>query len=448
METNFNIISATTVPENYSWDTGLPFDSSINTVPAYSTTNYTSGYAPGLKVKFNNLSRISAIVRNLSYNWNFGDYYHDTTNFVTTTGVDVVEHIYVMPGKYSVTLNALETLPELNTLVANDRFCLGRHKVRWFWDDLKTTTLNNITWDETRCIKLQTTPSNRFKPKTWGNEYACLGKYCKAWSWLGNIRQTAQLGAVKWNETQTEAEFVKKWQFEPNNIECDADEAIEPFSVTTIKPFIVEVVEKPPIAGMYSVTQPLTGDLPFVVELSPKFCKTGSFPIDRIDWNFGDGSPTITITRYTPPVNQAFVRGVPTPYPDDINDVRNYNVRHTYNIVKDTYPLFYPSLTCYSANTNTHDACSLTIGPLSIPYEPDTFKVVKSRNTTNGNVYALEIDDNITFITTASAIKEPIKNIIFNVPENPIKNTLNLPSTLFTGNSGDGYLNAPNISLL
>lgn len=449
METvDFNIVRADTVPINYTWDTGVPFDSLINTEPAYSTTTYTSGYAPGLKVKFKNLSFIGINVRNITYNWDFGDYYNDTANFISLTGNDDVEHIYVMPGKYTVTLNAAETLPSLDLTIGNDKKCLGRHKVRWFWDDLKKTTLNNITWDETKCRKLASTPSERYKPKTWGDEYECLGKYCKAWSWLGNTPSVAQLGAVKWKETQTEAEFQKKWQFEPNDIECEADQAIEPFSKSTIKTSIIEVFEMPPTAGMHSLTQPVTGESPFTVVLSPKLCKTGSFPIDRIDWDFGDGSPIVSITRYTTPQDNIFKRAVPVPYPDDLADVRNYTATHTYEFTKNTYPLFYPSLTCYSANTNTYDSCSIVIGPLSVPYAPKTIKVIKNRNTTNGNIYALEVDDNLLFVTTSQEKKSTNNKIIFNTPSNPLKNTLRLPNTTYTGNSGNNYLNAPNISLL
>ena len=448
METvDFNIVSADTVPINYTWDAGVPFDSLDNTVPAYSTTSYTSGYAPGLKVRFSNLSKISPIVRNTAYNWNFGDYYNDTDNFTTTTSANtVVEHTYVMPGRYAVILNAAETLPEQNNLVANDRYCLGRHVVRWFWDDLTCQSLNNIRWDETKCNR-GSTPLNRYRPKTWGDEYACLGKYCKAWSWMGHVRSIAQLGAVRWNETQTGSEYEKKWQFEPNNIECAVAEAIEPFSQTTIKQNIIEVFEVPPVASMHSVTQPVTGTAPFTVTLTPKACKTGSFPIDRIDWNLGDGTPTITVTRYTEPANKRFTKAIPLPFPDDPADVRNYNVTHTYNFTKDTYPIFYPSLTCYSANTNTADACSITIGPLSVSYKPNKISLVKGKNTSKGNIYALEVDDNITFVTSTTS-NNASNPIIFNTPTNPIKNSINLPSSLYTGNSGNGYLNAPNISLL
>jgi hypothetical protein len=447
MQANFRIINSETVPNDYIWDKGVPFDTPSNTVPGYSTNNYTSGYAPGLKVYFENLSQISAIVRNISYNWDFGDYYNDTTNFVTTTAKDMVEHTYVMPGKYNVTLNAAETLPTLDTTVANDRYCLGRHKVRWFWDDLTSESLNNITWDETKKIKPGSMSTNRFKPKTWGNEYACLGKYCLAWTWMTLTPNTTQLGAVRWNETQTEGNFEKRWQFQPNDEECDADAAYLPFSTSTTKTFMVEVIEKPPVAGMHSVTQPVTGNAPLTLEFTSKACQTGSFPIDRIDWDFGDGSPVMSITRYTTPTDKNVKKAVPTPFPNDPVDVRNYNVTHTYNFVKRTYPVFYPSLTCYSANTNTYDTCSLVVGPLTVSYEPSSIKIVKNRNTTQGNIYALEVDDNITFITTkpSSATEEVIK---FNVPVNSIKNTLNNPSSLYTGNSGNGYLNAPNISLL
>lgn len=195
--------------------------------------------------------------------------------------------------------------------------------------------------------------------------------------------------------------------YETNDTICGVSNApflnsSETTEQTIIKTMYVTVQELPPVASILSVSA-VNGNSPLKVQLSPRNCKAGSFPIDRIDWDFGDGSPIITISRYTLPVldnNKTINTGY---FISDPLDVRNIDVVHTYFRNKDTYPVFYPSLTCYSANTNTSDSCCITIGPISFSNSSiEDIHILKARNTNKGNVYAFSENNKVSLNTTTS----------------------------------------------
>jgi hypothetical protein len=446
MTIDFAIKTAKTVPTNYSWDKEIPFENNtVQDVTPPSNIEYVFGYAPGVKITFTNISKPDINIQNITYTWNFGDYYNDTTNTIALTSLDDVEHIFVMPGKYSVQLKAEETILDPTvTFVANDQKCLGKYNIRWFWNDLKNNTANNITWNQTRCVLQDNTIIEEDRrPKWWVQEEACIQKYCANWSWF-SLSQNSETEPIKWRETKTDAIYEKSWQFEDNNIECAPAYAVTPFKKIVRKPFIVEVKEIPPKAGITCLTVPLTGKSPLTVELSPKGCMSGSFPIDRIDWDFGDGSPIVTVTRYSNNNFDNVHKKIPLALSGDPDDVRNYNVTHTYVVNEDTYPVFYPSLTCYSANTNTSDSCCTVIGPLIIDYQPTEIEVLKVRNTLKGNIYALDINNNITFVTS-NTINRQKQTVIPTKPSSPIRDTKFIKDYDFIGNPGNDYLNAPEI---
>lgn len=449
MNTNFIITSGETVLPDYSWDNGAPFTTQIQTTQIPSNgAEYIFGYAPGLKVKFANISNFRNSFKNLTYTWNFGDYYNDTTNIISLTSLDSVEHIFVMPGKYSVQLQVDETLFDPNSpMVPEDFKCLGKFDIRWFWDDLTSLKQNNITWNQTRCILQDNTVSeeNR-RPKWWFAESKCIEKYCTDWSWYA-LSDNSDIRPIKWKETRTDNEFEKKWQLEENNIECATIYAVQPFKEVVRKSLIIEVQEIPPTAGITCLTRPLTGKSPFTVELSPKGCKSGSFPIDRIDWDFGDGSPILTVTRYSQNNFDNVIKKLPLALSADPDDVRNYNVKHTYTTDRGTYPVFYPSLTCFSANTNTSDSCCTIVGPVLADYQPLNAQVLKVRNTTKGNIYAFNIDDNIGFFTTNTQLTSKALENKITLPSVPVRDTFYAPNYNFSGNPGSDYLNAPEIPL-
>jgi hypothetical protein len=412
MQTDFFVLCATTVPENYTWDLGAPLRFVPTTQTAYSTVSSVSGYAPALNVLFYNNSQSDTGYDYTDFSWDFGDQYNSVTNFVSLTCTNsIIEHLYIMPGVYTVSLRHVQTRSnaELDP-TANSNLCRSKYGLRWFWDELKLTLDNGqpninsaITWDQTNCIPPLTVQNPR--PKTWSPEQACFQKYCRAWSWydLGST----QSNPVKWRDTETDRDFQKKWMFEPNDTVCSVGDAnflntVEGNDETVIKQYIVTVKELPPVAVMTALST-VIGSSPHTVRLSPKNCKPGSFPIDRIDWDFGDGSPIKTITRYSTLTGTDIINtGL---FFDDLKDVRNIDVVHTYYRNRDMYPVFYPSLTCYSANTNTSDACCITIGPISLTPASQNVHIVKGRNTLKGNIYAITNTDsnNISLVTTNSS---------------------------------------------
>lgn len=436
MQTNFYILCAQTVPENYTWDVGIPLDGSAATTTLTdsntTTTTYVSGYSPGVRVVFQNASIPASGYDNIAYNWNFGDYYNDTNNFVSLCCISMVDHVYIMPGTYRVTLSLKQTRT-VSQGVNNDLLCRGKYGIRWFWDDLNSTDQNPITWDQTR-------DKARFQ-KQWINETQCFQKHCKSWSW----QDLESINPVVWSVTQTGGELEKLWMYETNDTVCtitdasflDTTDAVEQ-TITTTE---IVVKEKPPIAGMYSMTRPITGYTPYTVRLTPRTTQCGSFPIDRIDWDFGDGSPIKTITRFASPSGSDIVVNDnildPIPFPNDPSDVRNFDVLHTYVVNKNTYPVFYPSLTCYSACTNTSDSCCITIGPISLSAQPTKTHLLKARNTLKGNIFTFNVGNNIAFTTTTPITSQTV-NTIYNTPTTKLRDAYGTVYNYF-GNSGLTY---------
>lgn len=434
MQTSFYILCAQTVPETYTWDQGIPLDNSVATtvlVPD-STTTYVSGYAPGVRVVFQNTSIPQTGYDNITYNWNFGDYYNDTNNFVSLSCISSIDHIYVMPGTYRVTLSLVQTKVTTELGTGNDLLCRAKYGFRWFWNDLNFGDQNATTWDQTR--------NGAPYEKQWTDEKQCFQKYCKTWSW----QDLQSVNPIAWGDTQSGSSYEKKWMFEDNDAICSVADANFLDSVSKVEQTIttteIEVKEKPPIAGMYSMTRPVTGYSPFTVRLTPRTTQTGSFPIDRIDWDFGDGSPIKTITRFASPSgNDIVVNDVldPLAFPNDPSDVRNFDVLHTYTVNRDTYPVFYPSLTCFSACTNTSDSCCIAIGPIALESQPTDTHLLKTRNTLKGNVYAFSVGTNIAFTTTTPTTAQT-KTITYNTPTTKVRDTYNTPQIYF-GNPGTNY---------
>jgi len=427
MQANYYILSAITVPATYSWDQGTPLDSVIARTSAYCTTTYVSGYAPGLKVTFVNNSVPDTTYDNTTYNWNFGDYYNNTNNIASLSCNNAVEHTYIMPGTYRVSLTLTQSRKVPTRDTSGDLYCRGKYDIRWFWDDLTQSSLNTIKWEQTQ--------QNSIYEKQWFDETRCFEKHCKNWSWADLQR----VNAVSWQDTETAADFEKKWMFEANDTVCTVNDApsldtIQRSEQSIIKAQIV-VVETPPTANMYCVTRPLTGYTPFTVQLTPRTTLTGSFPIDRIDWNFGDGSPIKTITRYITPVGDDIINTYT--FSDDEKDVRNFDVLHTYTRNKDTYPVFYPSLTCYSASTNTSDSCCITVGPVSLSSTSSNVHLIKARNTLKGNIYALSVNKNIAF-TTTTFLSVQNNNVTPNTPQTKQRDTFGV-TPYYTGYTGNDY---------
>jgi hypothetical protein len=432
--TEFFTLSGTTVPKDYSWDQGIPL-TGTNIAEINLTNNlYISGYAPGVKVLFKNNSVTDSNFSNVAFDWSFGDYYNVGTNNITLSCNKNTEHIFIMPGIYTVSLTHRQSrLRKDFNYVENGNYCIGKYDFRWFWDNMTSLSGDTLTWDETKCVAKYS--------KWWDDEVKCFAKYCKFWSWY-DLRSVATQGTtpVTWEQTYAGKEYEKRWFLEPNSKVCDTGNNVtfidtvetqeQSYTITNT----VEVIEIKPQAYLYSFTQPVTGTAPFTVHLTPRFTIPGSFAIEKIDWDFGDGSPIQTIWRHQAPESTIFT--FTSAFSADEKDPRNYDALYTYRRSLNTYPVFYPSITAYSGSTNTPDACSLVVGPLSLSSISPKVHILKGKAHDNNNFYALQVNKNTTFITTQTA--DSSLQFTSTTPTNSIKNVVT-PILIYKGNPGTGY---------
>lgn len=435
MTTDFFIISGSTVLDSFNWDNGNPFNGSVTEVPVYPIQNYITGYAPGLKVRFINNSTVEedpiTNISYINYTWNFGDLYNDSGNIISLSCNNPVEHIFIMPGIYTVSLTQTKTIQETVIDALPDQ-CLDKYNLNWFWDNLNSSQVDAKTWNETQC--------NATYAKWWDTQTTCIQKYCKNWSW-NNLVSTEIGNNIKWEETTNGSRYQKRWFYEANDTVCSIANIITTTNTEqqiTTKQYIVKVLELPPVAALHCVTQPLTGVSPYTVQLTPRATKTGSFPIDRIDWDFGDGSPIKTIVRQGDNLNDPKLI-----YNDVFNadryDPRNFDVLHTYTRDINIYSSFYPSITAYSANTSTSDSCSTLVGPILLPNVGiNNINFVKTKNATNGILYTAIYDNTCTFFATVTGERETPSFISPTYPTNRLQNSAGLPITNI-GNYGFGY---------
>jgi len=436
MTTSFSIISSITVPENYSWDSGVPFSTeALQASAAFDPDlGYIVGYAPGVRIAFQNTSTEDIGYDYTEYSWDFNDYYNTTYNNVTLSCLQNVSHTYIMPGIYKVTLKHVQTktVPLLVDPGVPALSCLGKYDIEWYWDNLSATKICR-TWFETTC-------DGSFS-KTWDDELACYGKYCKFWSWT-QLELQGGVNPVTWEQSKTDNIFTKRWQFEPPTEVCTSGQDATFVNVLQVQEnkfipptFTVKVLEIMPVANIYTITQPTTGISPLTVQITPRETKCGSFPIDKILWDPGDGSPILTVSRLQEPNLSQFT--YTNYFSADPLDPRNYDLIHTYKRGLKTYPMFYPSLTAYSGSTNSSDMCSTVIGPVALPSISGQTHLLKIRNNTIGNLYSLQSQNYITFVTTQTAISD----VGFSItkPQNLIKPVTPLTTQVSYGNNGFGY---------
>lgn len=458
MNTGFTILSGQTVPRKYSWDIDVPFTSTtafisgevvgtnvfIAPSEVQTLSGGISGYAPGLKVFFSNDSS-NEYAYNITekYEWNFGDYYNSANNEAVLFNCNVpVEHTYVMPGKYTVTLTHTRT--ETPTIVDPAlRLCQGYHGYQWYWNNLSEGLAQSVSWDDLL-------PGKDLN-KTWNDESACFDKHCSYWSWTE--LKSDGTNPFKWEDVKIAGSKPKQWINEGNgtatcgNTNIVLVDKVQTTSYTLIKQ--IEVVEISPKAGIAAVdiysslTSVASGTSPYPVRLTARTTIPGSFPIDRIDWNFGDGSPTVTVSRYSTPDPNIFIKN--NQITDDPADPRNYDALVTYKRNSRQYNLFYPSLTAYASSTGTYDAVSFFVGPINIPklksISDTKIKILKVRNTNKGNLYTLDVNGNITFATTNSKVANLVPDVEVHTPPNPIRDSVTMQYSS-NGNPGGNYPSA------
>jgi hypothetical protein len=470
MTTGFTIVSSSTVFNTYSWDHGVPnvqscsfpssIPSSVNrapTTPAYLTTNYTSGYSPGLIVQFHSTSQANPPVNGTStyFEWDFGDYYNDDTNIVRVSCPNhYVDHIYVMPGIYTVKLTQYEVKRKQN-FIEEGNPCIGSFDILWYWDKISCNAVdvkNRVSWDDASCIL------NGRAARTWDNQTACLQTHCKDWSWT-ELKEVGR-NPVKWDKTYPSTEFSKLWKYEPPAVDCETptgfkfEEVSDITTQTNLQTFLIEVKEILPTAKVCILSSPTHGTAPLSAHITARYSVPGSFPFEKIVWDLGDETPLLTVSRHTAPDPQYFTyTGI---FPNDVNDPRNYDVIHNYIRSANSYHMYFPSITAHSCNTDSRNSSSTVLGPIN-PQVPKTVNVVNTgsaitkpvsrllgaRNKNNDVVYTVQVENSVGFVRSEDPNIPSISNnnsiTTHTVPPNTLSNCANNSPLVYQGNPGTGY---------
>lgn len=184
------------------------------------------------------------------------------------------------------------------------------------------------------------------------------------------------------------------------------------------KKFYIYVKEIPPECGedIKASLKPTTefvtdeigisGNSPLTGYFMASSIIAGSFPICRIDWDFGDG----TIQKITRrPSMTATDSGIPliniNAYPYDLEDPRNFIVPHIYINKTMNIQSFDIHISAYACNTNTMIHCSAAklvkkVLPEWTPPQEDNKKIIGSRFDDDGNlIYIIEGENNLTTYT-------------------------------------------------
>lgn len=195
--------------------------------------------------------------------------------------------------------------------------------------------------------------------------------------------------AVKTKPTRVTWDFTSQY--------CPGDVITTVLSAQTdtiTKQAYIRVLEIP-IKAYLEVIQPEDRISPLTVILSPRNIISGSFPIEKIVWDLGDGSPLLTQRRWAPTLQKPFV------YSGKINndpqDPRNYDIEYSYIRTLEGPHAFYPSLTAYSSSTGSYDIAAAVVGPLLFSAKSADFEMnlIQSELTSQGKVIIGEINNNL-----------------------------------------------------
>lgn len=442
MSLTFDLLATQTVLPTYSWDDGVPLkDFGVTVLEDLSggkaiptVVKELTGYSPFFTVLLSSDPHLNwapySNTRILQRTVDFGDFYNSETNLITekTTipGRFYVCHTYIMPGTYKIKyrqtqyiqLTAAEEDEDdlYKTYIQNTG--QERKKVplswKWFnflkeskydttntplsWGDTSFQKANQLTWDETKgeCFNL-----NAFEQSN------------TVWSW-NNIKENASTVSeekITWNDTVSTQRGNTSWDFASAfNRGKSISVSLSTLQQTIEDTIIITVKEILPTAYITAVApgdlaNPIDRELsllpitnyasPLTVKLTARFTKCGSFPIEKIVWDLGDGSPLITQQRWAP--NYAAPFYFSGAIQNDVDDPRNFDIIHTYIKTPTSSYTFYPSITAYASSTNSSDACTITIGPLVLPlFDTNNVSLLQNELTDGGNVLVGQIGTETT----------------------------------------------------
>lgn len=243
----------------------------------------------------------------------------------------------------------------------------------------------NWRWENLECNSTIIEP---YSPttKTW-DELVCAQTTGRSWTNL----------ALRCSERSTQVQIIS--------------------SITTTeteKKAFVKVLENPPKAILSFTNQPSSFEnriSPLTIRLTPRFTKCGSFPIERIVWDLGDGSPLLEQKRWNINVNVPFVYN--RTYISDPFDPRNYDVIHTYKKTSRSEYAFYPSLTAFASSTGTSDSVSNIVGPLKLPdIIGEEINLIQAEMVSDKNLYLAEINKKIVLFNTSFKQSEMTEKLL------------------------------------
>jgi hypothetical protein len=250
------------------------------------------------------------------------------------------------------------------------------------WDDSVFQGSHQVTWDEASGPCLETRVDDA------------------SWKWNKVSCNSAEVlnQKVKWKDTTKSEILPRKWK-QVRGAGClEIVPLLSANKITSTEQFTIKVLEIPPQAYLQSshVIDPRNPSFsPLTVQISPKYTQCGSFPIEKIVWDFGDGSPLVEQSRYNLIHSSPFVYS--DQYGFDVEDPRNYDVVHTYYRTSTSGSCFYPSITAYCSSTGSHDCASVIVGPLNFESAASKdFHLLQNKLTEDGKAYLGEMDRSIT----------------------------------------------------
>ena len=251
------------------------------------------------------------------------------------------------------------------------------HNTPTKWSSTKFQQADQLTWAQSSgpCIELAQTEQTLWK---WDTITTIPGQFNTP---------------ITWDETICSSPANATWDHVRDNCSGTTSESISSSTQTIVKEALIRVLEIPPTAYL-KVIQPTDRNSPLTVRLSPAFTLCGSFPIEKIVWDLGDGSPLLTQRRWSNTLASPFVYS--GELSEDYQDPRNYDVIHTYAKTPDSGYSFYPSITAYCSSTNSSDCASAMVGPLRLPTtDGANFKLLQNELTEHGKVLIGQIDNNV-----------------------------------------------------
>jgi hypothetical protein len=439
MDLSLNSLTVKSVASDYSWDKLNPTESTL--ISSNLSGGRFVGYAPLVSVLLSaccveDLSGQAIAFRGIA---DYGDFYNSetSTQVSTTSGTQIFCHNYLMPGVYTLTYKQTTYIPTdvtkcgsgvynpYDTYVEKEDLKAVRPPFSWIWynffkDDYdpRTEKLGSfeprnelITWDD--CV------FQGSKQITWEEASGPaieIRHSPVSWQWkkIKTVPEPFELYTqnISWADSKPNSLFPRTWK-QIKKYKCLVSDStatkclelvpsLSTVTHTQTLTSFLEVLEIPPKAYITAIhSQPVVNRVsPYTVTLTPRNIRCGSFPIEKIMWDLGDGSPIVEKTRLNP--NRAYRSDIKFVYQkefdSDFLDPRNFDLVYTYNRTVNTSNCFYPSLTAIASSTGTSDCATTVIGPIKYqPHSSDSFALTQNYITEKGVAYAGYVQNTASF---------------------------------------------------